>query len=481
MRALDDTPIDPQIAAELDAIDATLAGEPVDPQYAEIAELALLLTADRPEPSREFLQSLDERVERRFAPPAGSAGRAGAGPATVWRRLTAWGLGPVWGTAAVGMAAAVAVVIVLASGGSGGSRPNSLLRDATLAPGVTHGPVAPQSYSAGSSATSTTASSGSGASTTASSGSSAQPTPATTTPAPSAQAPAAAKRAAPHAGAPVNGAAFGPLTTGSGSAAGSAGSPSSSSAPAAAGVPQAASIPPTPQTNGRKIVQSAQLALTAPANRIEAVSQELFNVVGNQSGVVQRSSVTGGGSPGAYAQFLLSIPSANLSRTLAQLSRLQYAHVASRTDATQDVNNQFVGARRAIGNFEALRTSLLKQLAAAVTTQQVDSIQARLNDVSAKINALESQLRNLNHRVNFSQVQVTINAGSVPVSRHHPSNHGFTLGGAVHDAGRVLTVAAGVGLIALAAFVPVGLLAALGLWIALGLKRRRREQALDLA
>ena len=54
MRRLDENPIDPEIAAQLDAIDATLAGEPVDPQHAELAELALLLAAERPAIDPEF-------------------------------------------------------------------------------------------------------------------------------------------------------------------------------------------------------------------------------------------------------------------------------------------------------------------------------------------------------------------------------------------------------------------------------------------
>jgi hypothetical protein len=44
----------------------------------------------------------------------------------------------------------------------------------------------------------------------------------------------------------------------------------------------------------------------------------------------------------------------------------------------------------------------------------------------------------------------------------------------------VLTVAAGVALIALAALVPIALLGALAWWIATAIRRRRREQALDL-
>jgi hypothetical protein len=44
----------------------------------------------------------------------------------------------------------------------------------------------------------------------------------------------------------------------------------------------------------------------------------------------------------------------------------------------------------------------------------------------------------------------------------------------------VLTVAAGVALIGLAALVPVALVGALAWWIASSVRRRRREQALDL-
>jgi hypothetical protein len=45
----------------------------------------------------------------------------------------------------------------------------------------------------------------------------------------------------------------------------------------------------------------------------------------------------------------------------------------------------------------------------------------------------------------------------------------------------VLTVGAGVALIVLAVLVPVGLVAALAWWIGALVRRRRREQALDMA
>jgi len=57
--------------------------------------------------------------------------------------------------------------------------------------------------------------------------------------------------------------------------------------------------------------------------------------------------------PGAYAQFQLSIPSANLSDVMARLSRLHGAQVASRTDTTQDVNDQYVKLTRQLADDQA--------------------------------------------------------------------------------------------------------------------------------
>jgi hypothetical protein len=200
-------------------------------------------------------------------------------------------------------------------------------------------------------------------------------------------------------------------------------------------------------------------------------------VVGRQKGIVSNSSVTAGGT-GGYAQFQLSVPSASLGQTMAALSALQYAHVASRTDTTQDVNDQYLADVRRLADARALRTSLLKQLANAATQAQIDSLTARIHDAEASISSDEATLRKLNRQIAFSQVTLTVSAGSAPGPVSHGGG-GFTLGRAAHDAGRVLAVAAGVVLIVAAALVPLALIAAVGWWIATLVRRRRREQALD--
>lgn len=401
-------PLDPEVAAELEAIDATLRGEAVDPIYAELAELSLLLAAERPVLADEASLRLDERV---------SAARPEVG-----RRRFAWRPALAVGLPAL-VALAVAVVIVGQSGSPrtfNGSVGASAPADRTLT-GV--------HAAAGSSG--------------------------------SAKAPASERLSSKSIGT----ATYGPATQG------------------ALGAAAPGLATPTPPSNGRAIIQSAQLALSTRRGRIDTVAQEVFNVVGHENGVVKSSQITAGGPGGGYASFSLSIPSAKLSDTLNQLSALPYARVASRTDSTQDVNGRYLNIRHRLQDARALRTSLLGQLAAATTAEQVASLTAQIHDAEASIASDEATLRGLQSQIDFSSLTVTVNQlGPIPVDQPPSTGSGgFTLGRAAHDALRVLTVAAGVILIALAALVPVALLVALALWLATASRRRRREQALDAA
>jgi len=65
-------PFDDNEMTTLEVIDATLAGEAVEPEYAELAELTLILAGQRPVPTPAFSDALDDRVARRFARSAAS-------------------------------------------------------------------------------------------------------------------------------------------------------------------------------------------------------------------------------------------------------------------------------------------------------------------------------------------------------------------------------------------------------------------------
>jgi hypothetical protein len=426
--------MDPDVLADLDAIDATLAGEPVDPSYAELAELALLLAHTAPRPEPEYARELDRRVARRFEPLASAA----APDARRRPRLRLWTAGP--GLAAV-VAAAVAVVVISTGGFKSGST------------STTGSGVVPLGAAGNSITTSNSSTRASGA--------------------------GIASRKSPSFSAPTTSAVHAQANSGSASGSGSA---SDYSAGAAVLTAPSVAASPVGGTSG-KAIQSAQISLTTPNVHVNQVSQEVYNVVAAEHGTVQsaQSTTATNVNGGGYAEFTLSIPTANLQAAMTQLSRLHYAAVASRTDGTQNVSTQYSSDQRNLKDAQALRISLLKQLQAADSQTAIDSIEAQLRTANSQISSAQSKLGSLNHHISYSTVTVQVNSGGLPVivNRAHHASSGFTIRRAGHDALRVLVVSVGIALITLAVLVPVGLVLGLLLWIGLALRQRRREHALD--
>ena len=212
----------------------------------------------------------------------------------------------------------------------------------------------------------------------------------------------------------------------------------------------------------------------------------MFDVVGSEKGYVANSTVTATGNPDSGADFQLSVPSANLQQTLIALAQLHGATVVSSTNSSHDITGQVGGAGRRLAEARALLRSLLRRLANADTTEQIDSLKAQIRDAER------------HDRPRPGGVERTAPAGPVQPDRADDPGlgaggaagtaapapargSGFTLHRAGHDAVRVLVVAAGVLLIALAVAIPLALVAALVAWLWLRLRRHRRESALDRA
>jgi uncharacterized protein DUF4349 len=239
----------------------------------------------------------------------------------------------------------------------------------------------------------------------------------------------------------------------------------SAATPAAA---QALSRPFTP----RKVVQASAIELGAPADRIDDVAQEVLRVVSAYDGIVDRSIVTSG--DGGSAHFELRLPSERLQPALGALSRVSHAHVISRTDDVQDVNQPYVTLRRRVADADAERAGVLRALAAAATVQQSTALRQRLATLDRTLASLEARQRSLNRAIAYSRVTLDVEAQQTPV--HHGA---FTPGRGLHDAGRLLAITVGVLVIAAAALVPLAIVLACAWPLARALRRRRREQALD--
>jgi uncharacterized protein DUF4349 len=109
MRTRNGNPQDPFVERELAAVDATLRGQPVEADLAELAELVLAVQAERPRPRPRFTEELDARAAEGFPQVETAATNTGEEPRSRWslrpRRMQL-----AFGTAASLLIVATAVV-----------------------------------------------------------------------------------------------------------------------------------------------------------------------------------------------------------------------------------------------------------------------------------------------------------------------------------------------------------------------------------
>ena len=223
---------------------------------------------------------------------------------------------------------------------------------------------------------------------------------------------------------------------------------------------------------GRKVERNTQLQLSTSRSDVQQVADGVIATSQRFGGIVDSSQISTSDSE-ASAVFSLRIPTRRLDDAVAALSKL--AHVASLSQGSTDITGSFVSAIDRLRDARAERAALLKALARATTTQEVDALKARLRDNRSQIAALKGELNSLRRRANLSRVDVTV-AGN----GHKGSGGGtWTPGDAANDALRVLEVAAGVLLIGLAAGIPLALVGGAAALAARSTRRRRRESALD--
>ena len=218
----------------------------------------------------------------------------------------------------------------------------------------------------------------------------------------------------------------------------------------------------------RKVERDAQLTLSAERGQVQSVAGDVFEVVRRHQGIVLSSSVRDGADAGA--SFDLLVPSAQLGAALGDLSEL--ADVRARSEGTLDITKPFITVTERLRDARTEAEALLEQLAEAATETEIESIRARLAAVRGEIAALRAAKERLERRADFARVRLEI------VSAQGSGSGAWTIGDAFDDAGRVLTVVAGITVVGLAVLLPIGLLGGL-LWGARRvLVRRGREAAL---
>ena len=239
----------------------------------------------------------------------------------------------------------------------------------------------------------------------------------------------------------------------------------------------------------RKVAQNAQLVLSTEPQGVRNVADQVVGVVDKYGGYVVSSNVTSGRAPGptpvpengraarshqGSGTFELRIPAQHLQAALGEMSKL--AHVTSRTEGVKDITERFDEAKAHVHDLNVERAHLLTQLGNAVTIAEQDSIKARIKVVENQLAAARDHYGHVKDRIHMVPVSVEIR-GQAGVDSG--GGGAWSIGDAFHDAGRVLTVMAGILLISAAVLVPIGLIVGVAWITARAVIRKRREDALE--
>jgi hypothetical protein len=219
----------------------------------------------------------------------------------------------------------------------------------------------------------------------------------------------------------------------------------------------------------RKVDRDAQLTLVAPADEVQDVTNEAIGVVESHRGIVE-SSQTSGTDQQARATLQLAIPTRNLDSALDELSDL--ADVKSLSEGTVDITRPFVDAKDRLAGLNAERRSVLAQIRLADTEAELDALKLRLDSIQRAIAQAEAEFDNIQRRAVLSSVTLQITSEGA-------DEGDWSLEDALGDAGRVLTVGAGIALISAAVLLPLALIAAIAYFVMSAARNRARNRALD--
>jgi hypothetical protein len=226
-----------------------------------------------------------------------------------------------------------------------------------------------------------------------------------------------------------------------------------------------------PGGHRRDVERAAEIVLGTTPSEVHEVANRVLRTVHTFRGIVLRSSIHEVGD--ADSTFDLLIPSSRLSDALAGFS--EAGEVLSRSESTADVTARAIGLGEQLRDAEATVKGLLGQLAAAESDSEREVAEVELRAARKHAAGLRSRLGSLQRHVHFSRVSLRIDSkpGAVTGTSHWgPSD-------ALHDAGHILTIAAGVVIVGLAVVVPLALITLLA-WLARrAWVRRGRERALS--
>lgn len=226
----------------------------------------------------------------------------------------------------------------------------------------------------------------------------------------------------------------------------------------------------------RDVALEAEIVLGTDPDGVQDVANEVVSVTDEHNGIVMDSSVTDGEAGNAGASFSLLIPSGQVEEAVADLSGI--ADLKSRSQELTDITAPTNRTEDDVADSKAKIESLLSELEDAPDEATRQELERKLANERSELSYYESRLKRLERRADYTPVDLRVETGGESSSGGDSSSWG--LGDAIDDAGKMLGVAAGVTVLALAVAIPIGIvlliaLALNGAWV----RRSRRRVLAD--
>ena len=161
---------------------------------------------------------------------------------------------------------------------------------------------------------------------------------------------------------------------------------------------------PAPVDLDRHLIKMAQISLQTddPA----AAAQNLTQSVVSRGGYVANLQESTNGLGQRSLQMEVRVPAAALDETLRQLEPL--GKLLNKHISTQDVTEEYVDTNARMRNLKKTEERILDHLNRLATLDDILKVEQELSRVRGEIEQMEGRLRFLDHRIDFSSIQVSL-------------------------------------------------------------------------
>jgi hypothetical protein len=166
---------------------------------------------------------------------------------------------------------------------------------------------------------------------------------------------------------------------------------------------------------GPRVIQTAGLSLSVPANEFEATIRGARTIAAGAGGFVVSSSASQGeGQRLVSGTLVVRVPEKAYAGVMEQLSDL--GRVEAREEAGRDVSQELVDLEARIRHLEAVEAQLLGFLEEANSVSDALRVQAELNRVQGELEQARGRLVYLDDQVAFATVSLDVHERGVAVA-----------------------------------------------------------------